>query len=401
MSGLLFSLAFDPFVREFARRVDDAGLGVSRMCADDVGIAFRHVHGLLAAAHVFDSAEDFASMFLNFSKCILVPLSLRLPATLAQDPRGSRMITNDAQREDVHRWLREWLLLHLSRWSGFQIASAAEYLGVWLGPVSAQLRWRSAIEKWFTRGVTIAAAGAPPLTSAKLYEQRSLSCLNFLAQFFWLPDVKIQEKRLLSKIMKVPFTLVTVQNAVNMGSWGGISWRSVWATCLATMVRAALSTFTTWDHCCQLLLAASSLDSSWMPFAQVRLHSYQPAGWDTCSIAATLAEASKGFPRCAALRTFLPKIIGDSRLAVQQFALESPGKRFKLQQYLYANVVKIIFPDNVEVALCHRSRRFSDPGLSPGSLDIYRTLLNDLPKAIAQQALPACCPQWLVHFLSN
>ena len=186
-----------------------------------------------------------------------------------------------------------------------------------------------------------------------------------------------------------------------MGSWAGISWRSVWATCLATTVRAALSTFTTWDQCCQLLLDAFSLDLSWMPFAQVRLHSYQPAGWDTCSIAATLAEASKGFPRCAALRTFLPQIIGASRLAVQQFALESPGKRFKLQQFLYANVVKIIFPDNVEVALCRRSRRFSDPGLTPGSLDIYRALLNALPKAIAQQALRAALNGWCTSFRMN
>ena len=328
MSGLLFALSFDPFVRELARRIDDVGLGTSRMCADDVGIAFRHVHGLIAAHEIFDNAKLYASLFLNFSKCFLVPLSLCLPASLEVDPRGSRIISNRADREDVHRWLLEWLLRHIPQWSSFQISNATEYLGVWLGPVSAQLRWKAAIDKWFLRGISIAAACAPPLTSVCLYEQRCLSGLGYLAQFFWLPDIKLQERRLLSKIMKYPFTMLTIQNDVNLGDWGGFSWRSVWITSLATLIRAAMCTFSTWNPCFRWLSVASSLDSTRMPLREARLCTFQLTGWDTAAIAATLMQASNGFPKNSYLIAFVPSLIRDTICEQKEFEHAYPNRRF-------------------------------------------------------------------------
>ena len=186
-------------------------LGITRVCADDVGMALRSPLGLHRAHAVFSLARRVAAMKVNAPKCNLVPLSLRLPASLALSPGNCRTIVENAEKEDIFKWLHFWLLQHIPHWASFGISDAVLYLGAWLGPGAGPRRWNEAVAKWQSRSLTIAGLQAPPSVLTSLYAQRAAPCLGFLAHFFPPPDLGDLERRLACKIQKFPFTMLPAE----------------------------------------------------------------------------------------------------------------------------------------------------------------------------------------------
>ena len=76
LSGLLFAIAINPFLAEMVNKIDNRDFGVTRACADDIGVC----------PEVFAHAECFATLFLKIPKCVLTPLSTYLPAAYSRSP---------------------------------------------------------------------------------------------------------------------------------------------------------------------------------------------------------------------------------------------------------------------------------------------------------------------------
>eukprot|EP00973_Karenia_brevis_P014628 1996784-Karenia_brevis.AAC.1 len=70
----MFLVAAEAFAQLFERHVNLTGLGVIRLCADDVGGALNTVEALPVLKIIFDVAAKVANLRLNVSKCVLVLL---------------------------------------------------------------------------------------------------------------------------------------------------------------------------------------------------------------------------------------------------------------------------------------------------------------------------------------
>eukprot|EP00972_Heterocapsa_arctica_P045683 6741317-Heterocapsa_arctica.AAC.1 len=60
LSGLLFAVSLDPYLRWMKHDIEDAGLGVIRACADDIGASL--CGGILPSAFSFRSFRLLVSL---------------------------------------------------------------------------------------------------------------------------------------------------------------------------------------------------------------------------------------------------------------------------------------------------------------------------------------------------
>ena len=128
LSGLLFSLAIDPFLRYIKRVIVNPGLGYAHACADDIAVCLSHIRHLSAVHAMFAKAERFATLRLKPPKCTVVPLFRYLPlsfdtATVEfKKSRGQRWcFTETAEQVDVEKWVSLWLRRYILSWQAFAI----------------------------------------------------------------------------------------------------------------------------------------------------------------------------------------------------------------------------------------------------------------------------------------
>jgi hypothetical protein len=127
---------------------------------------------------------------------------------------------------------------------------------------------------------------------------------------------------------------------------------------IATIVRASLTTISTWEANYNMLTENGP---------------YSLGHWDTLPIAATLSQASQGFPCHPLLGSVLPNIVCNAKVLVDSQRSAGPlgfgewtgplglGERtapfkFKLQQYIDDNLRAALYPDSVPLLLKRRVR---------------------------------------------
>ena len=116
LSGSIFVLVMDPFLRLLRRHVELPGWGVVRACADDVGASLSSVVALVHCFPAFDLIERAAGLALKPRKCKVVPLC----------PWSDILVLR----------IREWLQERVPPWQGFGVVPKAVYLGFQMGPSS-------------------------------------------------------------------------------------------------------------------------------------------------------------------------------------------------------------------------------------------------------------------------
>ena len=87
LSGSLFAICADSFVRELCSRVDSNNRGLIRACAEDIGQVSRSIKTLKYVAPAFAAARKVAGLAFNSVKCVIIPLapfSDELVETLAE-----------------------------------------------------------------------------------------------------------------------------------------------------------------------------------------------------------------------------------------------------------------------------------------------------------------------------
>ena len=370
LASFCFVIAFDPFLNMFYRNVVAQKVGIVRACADDVGFALSTIDVLKAVASTLESAESLAGLKIKMSKCTIVPLE-----------RWS-----DALEASVKTWLRA----NLPDWLGMCVAPASKYLGTFLGTVVGNSVWHLPIAKWSARVSAIASSRAPPTIAAHLYNKFAAPVLSYVSQLSFPPkELLTKEAHALSRILHVPPNSFSLSDLMSLRHWGSVHFQSLFVSCVASLLRAALLTITTSEHSYETLHAAA-VDN--LPFARVLSGHLWPSHWDSPALACVLRDARLGFPSRPNLREFTPGIVERARLLISSDVGEEP---LKIQRMLSDELRSKIFPDSIPSLLRRRLPLYcAGFDISLLNIDQLRSFLESLSPAWAHSVLKTWANAW-------
>lgn len=225
-SGSIFVLCIDPFLRMLRDRCSPRDLG--RAFADDIGYVMIDIRITLPLFVIcFQLFAEVSNVRLKIKKTIIVPMwRCRL-----DDAR--RIISNI-----------------VPEWSGVQVAFSAKYLGVHLGPRSAELMWTSALEKYESRVQVARGTGAGLFSAIMEYNTMCINTLSYLWQFSLAgPRVLATEARMLQRMVGCPRYTFTKECMWSLDTIGmAKAFKSIRICNIAAMVRLALQTATTFKE---------------------------------------------------------------------------------------------------------------------------------------------------------
>ena len=270
LSGMLFDVALDPFLRWFDAAVRPDFDGVIRACADDIGGSLARLEVLKSVFPIFETAREVAGLTLKPAKCIIVPLYAKFSAHIVET-------------------IRLWLHAHIPQWSKFQIKPTAKYLGFWLGPAANTMQWTEAGNKWLGRGRDIADAKYPASVTAREYNVKAVPVLSFLSQLLEVPSDFIQkETHLLHRLLHAPGNAFDKKSLHNLQEFGGPELKSIKAVNIASLVRTATKTIPNYRVSFGKLKATAE---RFVPYADFFEHIYWGYFWDSKALVCNLANA--------------------------------------------------------------------------------------------------------------
>ena len=287
LSGTLFLFAVNPFIRDMEVSITRVHRGLVRVCADDIGVVVWHRDGWRHIGRIFRLAEKFGALVLKFRKCVAVPLWGELSP-------------------EVRTKMTELLVFACPSWSAFAIASQTVYLGCLIGPsVVPGDAWTAPFAKALDRASALGARGAPQSTSLEVYRSRVQTVLSYKMQLFPLSSRESQiERRLLARVFRVPFSMLRRSDWFQIASFGCPQPISMYALGLASLMRAALVTCSTWQ--CNIARIRTALREEgrfgWWRGVAGGVGILAPPFWMAPSIASVLEDAALGFPSSQRLR---------------------------------------------------------------------------------------------------
>ena len=130
----------------------------------------------------------------------------------------------------------------------------ARYLGARLGARSNASMWHHPAVKWAHRSVEIAQAGAPPPSSARLYNIQCITVLTYSMQLRPVTSEMLNQARYaLSRAMHLPPNAVMPTEFFQSASMGFIELKSILLLGAASLARAAVVTVKSWPDCVEML----------------------------------------------------------------------------------------------------------------------------------------------------
>ena len=274
LSGTLFALSAEPFLRHLKYEVQEKEGGMVRACADDVGIAITALKSLLGAQQVFERAESLAGLTLKPKKCQLVPVcSVATPELEA----------------NIKCWLARWI----PSWSTFAIASSGKYLGLWLGTITADKQLTVARLKWRERAAAIAKTGCSGSVACHNYASRAVPVLGYIFQFVVMDEKTARHERfVLHHLLHLAQSAMAESVLHNISTMNGPKMPSLKVYSLAALSRAARSTLCNWRENYELLKVSAEAH---VPGTAYVKGCVSPLCFDTPAIADTLRWAADGF----------------------------------------------------------------------------------------------------------
>ena len=150
--------------------VDCRGLGITRACADDIGMVLKKLDTLKRVHGVFKLAEWIGGLTLKPSKCVIVPIG-------------------ETFSEELTSRIKKWISENIPDWTDFDIRPMAKYLGAVLGPAATpEINFALPLAKWRGRAKEISASSSSALVSASEYNSRAASVMSYPCQLFDLPE---------------------------------------------------------------------------------------------------------------------------------------------------------------------------------------------------------------------
>ena len=147
--------------------------------------------------------------------------------------------------DDLVAAIKNWLLKSIPEWSEFNIASAAKYLGVYLGRDGAQLTFEQPITKYFERVEELAQSNAPSLPTLLKYNQWVASVNTYVSQVTPIPDCALAGigQRGVHKSLKLPPNSISRDLLHSFDDFCACTPIALVSLCRASMYRFARSEF--------------------------------------------------------------------------------------------------------------------------------------------------------------
>jgi hypothetical protein len=353
LSGMLFAIIFDPFLRHLEAVIDARRQGTSRACADDVGASLNSLSSLLEIKPCFDAAERLGGLGLKPAKCVIIPTVAILTDELAAK-------------------VKEWLNRFLPGWADFRIKATSKYLGFQVGPASGSSQWNAAIQKYKDRAVAIAHSHAPAGITVGMYNSRAVTVLGYLPQISLPPfELGLVERAAASHALHFATNATDEQTLFGIGYVSKIALRSLKAQSLAALSRAAHVTIKSWPKDYESLTSPANDDLMLESTPSGRLW---PLHWDSPAAAFLLKWAAAGFPSSMVGALNLPgkHFIARNLKAIQRAQrlakaeINAHPKR-AIQKIFYFHYFKALY-QNMPAELFERRFR-----------EVFAALLNPLP----------------------
>ena len=264
-SGTIFVLCIDPFLRMLQAQRGPRDIG--RSFADDIGYVIFDIKITLPKFVIcFRLFGEVSNIQLKIKKTIIVPLW-----------------TGDLG-------MAKHIIRHIApEWDGACVGLHAKYLGMQLGPRSADIIWTAALDKYVARVQAARATGAGFLTSVLEYNIMCVTTLSYVGQFCIVePRVLAAEAKMLQRLTGCPRYTFSKEALWCLNSMGMMrSFDSVKVCNIAAMVRTAIGTSTTFAHMKSLLDNALNDDDNLM----LSLVTNEVGTFDTPAIVNTLQRA--------------------------------------------------------------------------------------------------------------
>ena len=264
-SGTIFVLCIDPFLQLLRSRVGPRDFG--KGFADDIGYIILDISVTLPAlAECFQLFGRVSNVMLKINKTVIVPL----------------WTCNIAEATEV-------IMKIVPTWKGVRVKLSAKYLGMQLGPRSADSVWTSALNKYVARVQASRGTGAGLLSSILEYNIMCVSTLSYIGQFCVASaEVLSTEARMLQRLTGCPRNTFTKESLWSLGHFGMThSFNSIQVCSTAAMIRMALQTSTSFTN--MKLLYDKALDDD--DCMMLSLVSGEASGFDTPAIVNTLQKA--------------------------------------------------------------------------------------------------------------
>ncbi|CAK0813889.1 unnamed protein product, partial [Prorocentrum cordatum] len=287
LSGTLYALGTAVFLVDLASRVEAAGLGLVRACADDIGGTLLAIRHLAHVYRVMKMASDLANLALKVSKCKIAPLSDRFSPNLSAT-------------------VSYWVSHLVPEWSSFEVAPKLLYLGLWLGPaVVPSTSWIDPVAKLRLRARAIGRGTTPASLSATLYNTRAVTTISYVAQFCWPPASALQpELSTLAQVFRIPLGTFALDFWTQIAQWGGPRCTRWGHLAVATITRAALHTFPGWERLLQQLRNHASSAPHDATLSMLATGKPYPSFWLAPAFVENLELAAAGTPPPGPLAVF-------------------------------------------------------------------------------------------------
>jgi len=317
-SAFLFNNSLDPFLNMIHTKLREANRGISRGCADDIGVILARLKHLQLLYPIFQNAEEFAGLKLKPAKCVLVPLCNM----------------SDKCKKDISKWLRR----NIPEWANFSIEDTTKLLGFYIGPGAGRKNWTEQASKMRSRVQSIQHATASVNMNVHTFNTRVVPITSYVAQLLVVPDSFMQlERTLMHTTLRLPQNALCHADFLHLHSIGGPKFRSVVVSSVSALVRTALKTVTSWPSWIRQLECAAL---QWLPLEPLVKEKLSTMCWDSPPIALNLREASLGLPKYHLWSKALPDIICSLKYPP---VLSSEPRGITSKCYISASVQKFVY----------------------------------------------------------
>ena len=276
LSGSLFVIVIDPLLNFFKIHLENSALATCRACADDIGIALRHMACIPSLHKWFSEYSVISGLVLNPGKCIIV-------------------LTTFLANTDNQNTIRDWLSAVCPSWRDMKICNAAKYLGFFLGPLATPQQWPKALAKFQDRISSIHTGRLPAALCRVQFMSRALPTLGYVAQLVEAPrDIVRIGLNSVIKVMRLAGNSVSYRAAFSMDSLGGPNFPDISVYLRSCLIRTACKTLSGYESLNNSLMLAGTRSLS---FAMHRYAHAIPPGWDGPAFCSTLVKASSELPQ--------------------------------------------------------------------------------------------------------
>ena len=273
LSGIVFVLVLDPFLRAMGELLDMSGVSLTRACADDVGAAVSNIVAPKRYHSIFKILEKVAALKVKPKKCVIVPIATTFSM-------------------HVVSVVRDWLVGNVPEWGAMSIAKSGRYLGFEMGPAVLEDSWSGPLAKWARRGAAIQCAGLAPSLGIFNYNARVEPVLGYVAQVAPPPDrLRRLELHAAHRVLHSPGCVLPLPALTRLRMIGLPNFRSASASCFAALVRTAVGGAIEWEEQWQWM---SAVAEDVVPIARNAEGMVWAPHWRSPAMAANLRAAAEG-----------------------------------------------------------------------------------------------------------